>query len=211
MSAKPNILLPERQLFSSGNPQLQMHKVQAGDQFGYRVLHLKPGVHFQKIKVAFAIDQEFYGTGVGVPSRHTPAHFFIDDGGRRFFNDFLMAALHGALALTQINHVAVLVTKHLDFNVTRVLNEFLKVDFPIIERAQRFALRRFKTRLQIGGLANQAHPLAAAAGCRLDHYREANLRSHCFRFRNAQASCGARNHGHSRGLHGGTRARLGAH
>ena len=167
-----------------------------------------------------AIDQEFYCAGIGVPSRlcglhgdraHTPPHFFIDDGGRRFFNHFLMAALHGALAFAQVNHVAVFVTKHLDLNMARVLNEFLKIDLAIIERSQRFALRSFKTGLEIGGLAYQAHSLAAAAGRSLDHHRKADLGRHCFRFRNAQAARRSGNHGHPCGLHGGTRTRLGAH
>ena len=40
-------------------------------------------------------------------------------------DDLLVAALDGALALVQVDGITMLVTQHLDLNVTRVVNELL--------------------------------------------------------------------------------------
>ncbi len=60
--------------------------------------------------------------------------FVGDARRRRFFDDLLMAALHGAVALAQVNHVAVIVGQHLEFDVPRPLQEFLHVDLVVAER-----------------------------------------------------------------------------
>src|SRR6185503_19221571 len=44
---------------------------------------------------------------------------------RRLLDDFLVAALDRALALAEINHIAVLVAKHLNFDMARIRDELL--------------------------------------------------------------------------------------
>src|ERR1041385_5913668 len=94
-----------------------------------------------------------------------------------------------------------LVAKHLDLNMARVLNEFLKIDFAVVERSQRFTLSHFKTGLKIGGLSYQTHSLATAARRSLDHYRKTNLGRRGFCFRKRQAPRRAGNRGNPSGLH----------
>ena len=74
--------------------------------------------------------------------------------------------------------MAVFIAQHLDFNVARICNEFLHVNLAVIEGAQGFALCGLKTRLQLGWIIHQPHPLAAAAGRCFDHDGIADLGSH---------------------------------
>ena len=153
MSADGDIFLTEGQLFAGGNAQLEMDEIEAGDQFGDGMLHLQAGIHLQEVEVAVGVYQEFDGTGIGVASRlrgldsylsHAPAQVFIDDGGRRFLNDFLMPPLNGALALAKIHHMAVLIAEHLDLDVAGIFDVLLEIDLAVIEGALGFALGGLK-------------------------------------------------------------------
>ena len=77
-----------------------------------------------------------------------------------------MPALDGTLALAQINRVAVLVRQHLHFDVARIDDRFLDVDFAVAKRPLGFALRRFQSGFQLLWRMHQAHafpPPPAAA------------------------------------------------
>jgi hypothetical protein len=50
----------------------------------------------------------------------------------------LVAALDGALALVQINDVAKVVAKNLNFDVARLFDEFFNEQPPVVERRDRF-------------------------------------------------------------------------
>jgi hypothetical protein len=80
---------------------------------------------------------------------HAAAHLRINDGRRSFLKNFLMAALDGALALPQIDGVAMFVGQHLHFDVARIDDGFLDVDFVVAEGALGFALRGFERGLSI--------------------------------------------------------------
>ena len=54
---------------------------------------------------------------------------------RRFLDDLLVAPLDRAFALEQVDDVSVLVAKHLDLDVARVLDELLDEDAVVAERA----------------------------------------------------------------------------
>ena len=54
-----HVLLLKRQLFTCRHANHQLHQVQPGNAFGHRVLHLKAGVHFQKVKALVFADYEF--------------------------------------------------------------------------------------------------------------------------------------------------------
>jgi hypothetical protein len=66
------------------------------------------------------------------------AHLWGDAGGRRLFHDLLVTALHGAVALAQIEGVALTVSQHLDLDVARVLQVLLHVDHVVVEELARF-------------------------------------------------------------------------
>ena len=89
--------------------------------------------------------------------------------------DFLIAALDRALALAEMDDVAMLVAEHLDFDVAGIDDEFFDEDAVVAERGLCFRLRKLETFRNFGARMRDAHALAAAAGGRLDHHRIADL------------------------------------
>jgi hypothetical protein len=86
--------------------------------------------------------------------------------GRRLLDHLLVAPLHGAVALAQVHRIAVLVGQDLDFDVARVLEEFLHVHRRIAKRSTRLGLghlHRIDQR-RLGVHHAHAAPTAAARG-----------------------------------------------
>ena len=65
-AAPGDLLLRERQAAAGGDLHLQPHQVEAGDQFGDRVLHLQARVHFEEVEAAVLVHQKLDGAGVVV-------------------------------------------------------------------------------------------------------------------------------------------------
>src|SRR5687767_10531927 len=119
------------------NRQLRSHEVHARHRFSDGMLDLETGVHLEEVearRVTVALQQEFHGAGV--PVVHRPrrrdrglAHLFTDpgnDSGRGALLDhLLMAALHRALALEEVDDVAVRIPEHLDLYVAGPIDEAL--------------------------------------------------------------------------------------
>ena len=82
-----------------------------------------------------------------------------------------MATLHGAIALTEIDRILVLVGHDLDFNVARVLQEFFHVDRRIAKGRPGFRLGHLHRVDQRRFGMHHAHATATAATCRLDDDR----------------------------------------
>jgi hypothetical protein len=105
---------------------------------------------------------------------HGLAGGVADEGRWRLFNHLLVAALDGALALVQVDHVAVAVAQHLDLDVARLLHKLLDEDAVVAKAVAGFVLaagKAFKGFLVVEG---HAQALAAAAGAGLDHHGVAN-------------------------------------
>ena len=124
-----------------------------------------------------------------------------------------MAPLHRAIALAQVDDVAVRVRQNLEFDVPRPLQEFLHVDLVVAEGCARFRARD-TDRVQERGLGmHNAHATpAAAAGCLDDHRvgdvaRDAQVLVRIL----AQRTIGARHAGHSLRFHDPDRRHLVAH
>src|SRR5262249_28738828 len=114
-----------------------------------------------------------HGAGVRITGRfrhtdrrltHAAAHRFVDDGRWGFLDYLLMATLHGALALAQVNHVAVFITEDLDLDMARILDELLDVNLAVRKGPLSFARRSVISRLQLGGRPYEPHALATASG-----------------------------------------------
>ncbi len=89
-----------------------------------------------------------------------------------------MAPLHGALALTEVNDVAVRVADELNFDVARIDDEFLQIDLIAAEGPLRLAGRIADGRLQLLFGIHPAHPFSAATGRCLQHHRITELPGH---------------------------------
>ena len=115
------------QRMALSDEDLGPYKVQAGDDFGHRVLHLDAGVHLdEEPLVAVEVVEELHRPSVVVAdlTRQSGGRIaeFLDDilgqsEGRGYLDDLLVAALHGAVALEEVDDVAVAVAQNLNFDV----------------------------------------------------------------------------------------------
>ena len=85
-----------------------------------------------------------------------------------------MPPLRRTVALEQVHHAAVVVGEDLHLDVARVGDEPLDVERAVAERRGRFAARRLDRLVDLAGVVDVAHALAAAAGGRLDQRRQAD-------------------------------------
>jgi hypothetical protein len=96
------------------------------------MLDLQTGIHFQKIEALLLrqvrVHQKLDGTGIVVVGSlghahgdfaHAPSHFRVHQGRWRLLHYFLVSALDGTLAFTQIDCIAVLVRQHLHLDACR--------------------------------------------------------------------------------------------
>ena len=147
------------------------------------MLDLDAGVHLDEVELAVLV-QELERAGAAVADRaagldaavaHELALPRGDAGGGRFFDDLLVAPLHRAVALAQVDHVAVGVRQHLEFDVPRPLQEFLHVDLVVAEGGARLGARD-ADRVQERRLGvHHAHAAPAAAAGGLDDHRIADV------------------------------------
>ena len=117
VAVEADVLLPDRQRLASGDADLQLDEVEPGDHLRDRMLHLQARVHLQEVERAVAGEQELDRARVGVADRlrgsdgggaHALRAAPVRHGGRRRLLDHLLvAALHRAVALAQVDDVAV--------------------------------------------------------------------------------------------------------
>ena len=106
---------------------------------------------------------------------HRRAHRGLHARRGRFLDHLLVAALQRAIALEQMDGIAVAIGEHLHFDVARARDVFLDQHAVVAERRFGFALGAFQRRGEIRRRFDLAHALAAAAGDRLDQNRIADL------------------------------------
>jgi hypothetical protein len=86
----------------------------------------------------------------------------------------LVAALDGAIAFAQVDDVALVVAENLNFDVVRVLDEFLDVNAGIAEGLFRLGAGGVIAFDEGNVVVGDAHAASAAAGDGLDHDRIAD-------------------------------------
>src|SRR3546814_17591153 len=118
---------------------------------------LNTRIHFYEEKLAIFV-QEFEGAGATVIDLAAGLGATLADAldqaagdARRgsLLDDFLVASLHGAIALAQPDGVATAVGQHLDFDMERIPEAFLPRYYRIIEGRARI-ISGHGTRLQEG-------------------------------------------------------------
>ena len=170
--------------FAGGDAQLPFDKIVTGDGFGDGVFDLQTGVHFQEVK-AGCIHDEFHRAGADIVHgagginrgfAHCVAPGRGESGGGSFLNYFLMAALGGAVAFKQMDHVAERVTEDLHFDMARALQVFFYQHDGVAERGRTFLLGGGQGGGEIIGGVDHAHAAPAATGDSLDNNRVADAR-----------------------------------
>ena len=111
------------------------------------MLDLDAGVHLDEVELAVLVQEleraraavADLAAGLGAAFADLVAQLApVDARRRRLFDHLLVAALHGAVALAQVDGVAVLVGQHLDLDVARILQKLLHVHRRVAERGLRF-------------------------------------------------------------------------
>ena len=94
-----------------------------------------------------------------------------------------MAPLQGAVALAQMDGVALAVAEHLNLDVARLRQVLLEVDAVVAEGGLGLRARRLDGDVQVLGRARDLHAAPAAAGRGLDQHGEAHLLGDLHRLR----------------------------
>ena len=137
---------------------------------------LHAGVHLNEVELARLVQKL---KGARAPVAHLLAggdaalanafdQLAVDVRRRCFFQDFLVAPLHGAIALAQIDRVLKGVGQDLDFDVARVLEKFLHVHRRVAKGSTGFGLGHGHGIDERGFGMHHAHAASAAAACGLD-------------------------------------------
>ena len=154
----------------SATPAAARTRSRPRDQLGDRVLHLQTGVHLEEEELA---RPRRAGTP-RCPLRRSPsawpaataatlialAQALVDGGGGRLLDHLLVAALHRAVALAQVDHRAVRVAHDLDLHVARAVStKRSRKQRVVAEGPRRLAARRPHRAVQVARrLAPRACP-----------------------------------------------------
>ena len=178
------LVLRQRQRLARCHAQLPFDHIQPGDGFGHRMLNLQPRVHFHEKEIHAAIsallDDEFHRACAHIVDRtgcghggfaHLGAHFRRHAGRGGFFQHLLVAALHRAIALEQVNVIALRIAEYLDFDVARTQGIFFNQHRVIPKAIDGFALARRQRGRKVFRRFNHAHAFSAATRASLDEHR----------------------------------------
>ncbi len=186
-TAQPDRVLAQAEVLqglAGGDPHLRLHQVDLGDLLGHGVLDLDPRVHLDEDVVALGVEQELHGAGVAVadllgePHRvgaHPLAELGVEVGRRRDLDHLLVTSLHRAVALEEVDHVALAVGEDLHLDVPRVDHGLLDEHRRVAERALGLAHAGVDRVLEVLLLVDLAHAAAATAGDGLHEERVGQL------------------------------------
>ncbi len=141
------------------------------------MLDLQASVHLHEIEGAVLVSDELDGSGTDIADRlgrrdgriaHRLAPRRIHTGRRRFLDDLLVAALDRAVALEQIDAVAMPVGENLDFDMARPRQVLLDQHMIVGERRLGLAFGAFQRIVELFRRLDHPHALAAAASRGLD-------------------------------------------
>ena len=148
--AQPAPVALEADRLAGGHPDLLLHQVEAGDHLGHGMLDLDPGVHLHEVERAVGVEQELERAGADVADvggqrdgrlAHPVAQVRRERRARALLDQLLVAPLHRAVALAQVDHLAGAVAHDLDLDVPRAAGQvLLDVHRAVAERRQRLVL-----------------------------------------------------------------------
>ncbi len=206
-----DVFLPDVEFLAARDEQLLADDIDARDHLGHRVLHLQAGVHLDEIEFAVLV-QEFEGAGAAIADFQAGVDAARADrlplllgyaGGRSFLDDLLVAALHRAVAFAEMYGITLAVSKHLEFHVPWVFEEFLHVHNVVVERGASFGLGDRNGGYERCLRVHDAHAPATTATRGLDNDRVADVarEAKVFVVIVAERSVGSRHAGDTGFLH----------
>ena len=194
---------------SFGHPDLGLHQVHSGDLLGDRVLDLDARVHLDEVETAgVEIVEELHRAGVEVVrlagdgqrvSGQLVALVRSEAGGRSALDDLLVAPLHRAVPLEEMDDAAAGVGQHLDLQMAGPPDEPLEVDLVLAEGGSRLPPRLAQRRFEpVRGL-HHPHAAPAPAPARLEDAGKADRANQAERGLRVRGQRSGRRHGRDAG------------
>ena len=186
-AAQPDGVLAQAEVLeglAGRDAHLRLHQVDVGDLLGHGVLDLDARVHLDEDVVALGVEQELHRARVAVADllgeahrvgAHPLADLRVEVGSRRDLDDLLVATLHRAVALEEVDHVALAVGEDLHLDVARVDHGLLDEHRRVAERALGLAHAGVDGVLEVLLLVDLAHAATATAGDGLHEQRVGQL------------------------------------
>ena len=167
MTAHLYVALAHGEAFAGGDADLLAHDVDARDHFRDRMLDLNARVHFNEVELAVFVkelERSRAAVADAAAGFHAAAAEPVDElagnaEGGRLFEHLLVAALHGAVALAEIDGVLEVVGENLNLDVAGILEELFHVDGRIPEGDARFLARHVDRRDERGFRAHDESKL----------------------------------------------------
>ena len=157
---------------------LKLHEIEAGGAFRHGMLDLQPGIHLHEHEAtALWLVQEFDGARIVITSGAAQAHGGVAQGliqlrgkSRRggLFEDFLVAALDGAITYAGGPSGPVVVGNDLDFHVARMGDKLLHKNCWISKSLVGFGAGALKGCGELVRGVNAANSVTTATGSGLD-------------------------------------------
>ena len=182
-----DVLLPVTELGERGpGGDLHLHddEVDLGDLLGHGVLDLDARVHLDEDVATVLAEQELDGAGVDVVDRlrelhrvgaHALAQVRVEVGRGGDLDDLLVAALHGAVALEEVQDLTAGVADDLHLDVPRIDHGLLEVHRRVAEGGLGLTLGGLEGLAQVLAPRDPAHATPTTAADGLDEDREARL------------------------------------
>ena len=113
--------------------------------------------------------------GIGTAIAHLLAYLIRDARSRCFFKHFLVTTLHRAITVSEDHDIALSIGKHLELHMARFFQVALHINRIVAEGSLGFTAGKLPGVKQSSFGMHDPHALAAAAGCRFDDDRVADL------------------------------------
>ena len=184
MAAQGDLVLGHGERLAGGDEHLLADEVEPRHRLGDRVLDLDPSVHLHEEVLAGGGQEPFDRPGGAIP--RGPCRVDGDRSDARserpvdrrrgsLLDELLVTALDRAVALSEMDDIAVRVRKHLDLDMPRVLEVPLHVHGGVGEVLLALARRCVERSRRVIGPPHDLHALATAARGGLDDQRVAEL------------------------------------
>ena len=167
---------------------LCVHEIEPEDALGDGVLDLEASVHLEEVEgLHVGEEQELCGSCANVTASLGHAargladaliNLWLETRGGRLLDDFLVTALHRAIARPERPDRPVRIRQDLNLDVTRALDVLLHEQRAIAEGADRLGGRRMECVGELVVAAHQSDAATTTTGGGLEDEREADLLGH---------------------------------
>ena len=179
MAIELDLVLANADRFASSNAELLGNQVNPSDHLRHRMFNLNSCVHLHEIETAGAVEEKLNraspfvvnasGCGDG-RFTHLSPQLGIQGRAWRFFKQFLVAPLDGAVPFAEMHNIAVTIRQHLHFHVAGAVDEFLHVEPRIAKGRFCFPLGRLVEAFELIGAGHETHASTTTTGSGFDHH-----------------------------------------